>query len=243
MIKVLLIGHGRMGQLIEKTIAADPEMEVTGIIDIDNTDDLFTLDKIADIIIDFSSPAIFPLLSEYIKRTGTALLSGTTGYDENHFEQLRQLGQYAPVMHSANYSLGVAVFKRVLESISSLLYDEGFDIEVTEAHHNQKVDAPSGTAKLLVEAIDPQHNCQRVYGREGFTGIRPHNEIGVHAIRGGSVAGEHTVSFFGQDETFEITHRATSRQIFVNGAVMAAKRLYNAQPGYYTLQQLLFPEN
>ena len=111
-----------------------------------------------------------------------------------------------------------------------------------ETHHNQKADAPSGTAKLLLEAVDPEHRYTPVYGREGFCGKRDPMEIGVHALRGGTEAGTHTVSFFGQDETLEFTHRASSRQIFVNGALRMARVLCRMPQGRYTLDQLLFQQ-
>jgi len=113
-------------------------------------------------------------------------------------------------------------------------------VEITETHHSQKADAPSGTARLLLEAIDPRHELTPVYGREGNCGCRGKNEVGIHSLRGGTVAGTHTVSFFGPDEELEITHRAASRQIFVNGALHAAHLLAQKPAGAYTLQQLLF---
>ena len=117
-----------------------------------------------------------------------------------------------------------------------------FDIEITETHHNQKADAPSGTAKLLLEALDPAHTLKPVYGREGNCGRRDPREVGIHALRGGTVAGTHTVHFFGPDEEFEITHRAASRQIFVNGALHMARLLPGKPAGVYDLQKILFGE-
>ena len=143
------------------------------------------------------------------------------------------------MLHSANYSVGVAVFRRALEAVSDVLKPD-FDIEIMETHHNQKVDAPSGTAKLLLEAIDPNHEYTPVYGRQGICGKRGGKEIGVHALRGGTEAGTHTVSFFGPDEVFEITHRASSRQIFVNGALHAARKLCRMPKGRYELSDILF---
>ncbi len=148
------------------------------------------------------------------------------------------MGCFAPVIHSANYSLGVAVFRRALEEVAGTLED--FDIEIVETHHNQKADAPSGTAKLLLDAVDPGHKRKPVYGRHGITGPREKKEIGMHSLRGGTEAGTHTVSFFGPDEVFEITHRASSRQIFVNGALHAARKLYLLPRGRYELQDILF---
>ena len=151
------------------------------------------------------------------------------------------MGACAPVLWSANFSLGVAVLYRALRTVSDVLKPD-FDIEITETHHNQKADAPSGTAKLLLEAIDPGHALTPVYGREGNRGKRGKNEIGVHALRGGSVAGTHTVHFFGPDEEFEITHRAAIRQIFVNGALHMARLLPGKPNGLYDLQKILFGE-
>ncbi len=152
---------------------------------------------------------------------------------------LRALGTAAPVLHAANFSLGIAVFRRALAQVSDTL-KPAFDIEIEEIHHNQKADAPSGTAKLLLSAIDPAGEYTPVYGREGNTGARTPKEIGVHALRGGTVAGTHTVSFFGPDEELSITHRAASRLIFVNGALHAAGLLTGRPKGFYALEDLLF---
>ena len=235
--RILLIGHGRMGRLIERTALADGD-QLGGIVDIGNLSDLETIGRVADVAIDFSAPAALPAVARYVRQTGTPLLSGVTGLSEAELNIFNDLGRCAPVIHSANYSLGVAVFRRALEEVAGVLED--FDIEIVETHHNQKADAPSGTAKLLLEAVDPRHSRTPVYGRHGVTGPRDRREIGVHALRGGTEAGTHTVSFFGPDEVFEITHRASSRQIFVNGALHAARRLIELPKGRYQLQDILF---
>ncbi|MCI8439732.1 MAG: 4-hydroxy-tetrahydrodipicolinate reductase [Oscillospiraceae bacterium] len=236
--KILLIGYGRMGRLIEQTALAAGD-EIAAVVDIDTIGKLETMDRAADVAVDFSNPAALPAVAAYIRRTGTPLLSGTTGMTADDLAVLDKLGQYAPVLHSANYSIGVAVFRRALEAVSGVLKPD-FDIEIVETHHNQKVDAPSGTAKMLLEAIDPNHEYTPVYGRQGICGKRTEKEIGVHAIRGGTEAGTHTVSFFGADEVLEITHRASSRQIFVNGALHMARKLANMPKGRYNLQEILF---
>ena len=238
--KLILIGRGRMGTLIRETAQAAGD-EVVAAFDIDDLDQLANLGKVADVVIDFSNPGALPEICSYVKRTGTPLLSGTTGMTAEQKAQLEALGAYAPVLWSANYSLGVAVLYRALRTVSDVLKPD-FDIEIAETHHNQKVDAPSGTAKLLVEAIDPEHDLNPVYGREGNTGKRTKTEIGVHALRGGTVAGTHTVHFFGPDEELEFTHRATSRQIFVNGALHMARLLPGKANGCYDLQKDLFGE-
>ena len=238
--KILLIGHGRMGALLEETARARG-MEVVAALGSKSLEQLVSLGKIADVVVDFSSPGALNAVADYVRRTGTALVSGTTGYDSAQLAAIRALGEAAPVIHSANYSLGVAVFRRLLGQIPPFFRD-ACDIEVTETHHNRKADAPSGTAKLLVEALDPEGRLTPVYGREGAVGARRKDEIGIHALRGGTVSGDHTVYFFGEDEVLEITHRAASRQIFVNGALRAALTLCGRPNGFYTLEELLFGE-
>ena len=236
--KILITGHGRMGKLIETTAAAMGHT-VAGVISSQNASDLLTLGKVADVILDFSAPALIPTLCEYARRTGTALLSGTTGLSDDLLALLRETGKAVPVIHSGNYSTGIAIFREILERYAALLLD-GFDCEIVETHHNQKADAPSGTAKLLYNAIAPNGEYALTHGREGITGKRPVKEIGMHSLRGGTVAGTHTVSFFGPDETIEITHTATSRQIFVNGALRTAEKLITRPAGWYSLRELLF---
>ena len=193
----------------------------------------------ADVIIDFSNVVTFDAVVAYVERTGAALVSGTTGYTAGEKAAVAALGEHAPVVWSANYSLGVAVLARALRLVTAALRPD-FDIEVTETHHNRKKDAPSGTAKRLVEARDPAGELTPVYGREGLCGKRKPEEIGVFSLRGGTVAGEHTVYFFGEDETLQITHRAASRRIFAAGALRAAQAICGRGPGFYTLDELLF---
>ena len=236
--KILIIGHGRMGQMIERTALAAGD-SIGGIIDIGNLSDLETIGRVADVAIDFSAPPALPAVAHYVRTTGTPLLSGVTGLSEAELAIFDDLGHFASVIHSANYSLGIAVFRRALEEVAGVLKPD-FDIEIVETHHNQKADAPSGTAKLLLDAVDPEHAYTPIYGRHGRSGPRERKEIGVHALRGGTEAGTHTVSFFGPDEVLEITHRATSRQIFVNGALHTARQLIRMPKGRYALQDLLF---
>ena len=236
--RYLLIGRGKMGRLIQETAQAAGD-EIEAAFGREDLDRLGKLGKVADVVIDFSRPEALPEICSYVRRTGTPLLSGTTGLSDRDIARLGAAGHYAPVLWSANYSLGVAVLYRALAAVSEVLKPD-FDIELTETHHNQKADAPSGTAKLLLEAIDPAHALTPVYGREGNTGRRRKDEIGVHALRGGTVAGTHTVHFFGPDEELEFTHRAASRQIFVNGALHMARLLPGKPNGVYDLQKILF---
>ena len=238
--KFLLIGRGKMGRLLKETALANGD-EVVGMLGSSDVAELSEMGKVADVVIDFSRPESLPEGCDYVRRTGTPLLSGTTGYTAAEMAQLKALGACAPVLWSANFSLGVAVLYRALRVVSDVLKPD-FDIEIVETHHNQKADAPSGTAKLLLDAIDPSHVLTPVYGREGNTGKRAKEEIGMHALRGGTVAGTHAVHFFGPDEELEFTHRAASRQIFVSGALHMARLLPGKPNQVYDLQKILFGE-
>lgn len=235
--KLVLTGYGKMGRLIEEE-AQKKGWEVLAALD---GPDLGRLEDLpsADLVIDFSHPDTLKPLEGYVRRTRTPLLSGTTGYSEAQLERLRQLGAAAPVLYSANYSLGVALLRRMLERFGPVLL-ESFEPELVEKHHRQKADAPSGTAVLLADALDPDRCLRRVYGREGFCGERSQDEMGLFSVRGGTVAGEHTLYFFGQDETLSLAHSAASRRIFAVGAVKAAALLAKRSPGFYTLDEILF---
>lgn len=239
MASTIVVGAcGRMGQLVCATVEADDALELVGRYDVDNIDELDAQAPAADLVIDFSNPAALGHVAAYVCRTGAALVSGTTGMTEGDLAQLRELGQKSRVVWSSNYSLGVAVLRRVAAQAALALKD--WDVEIVETHHNQKADAPSGTAKALLESVDPTGACAVAYGREGIVGARPAREIGMHALRGGTVAGTHEVHFFGTDEEVCLTHRAASRQIFVSGAVACAKRLLAAEPGLHTFDDLMF---
>ena len=238
--KIVLIGRGRMGQMIQATAEAAGDTIAASFDEFD-IQNLSKEGKVGDVMMDFSRPEALPYIAQYVRRTGTPLLSGTTGMGKEEKAMLADLGNYAPVLWSANYSLGVAVLYRALKVIAPVLGAD-YDVEITETHHNQKEDAPSGTAKLLLDAVDPGHMMTPVYGREGVPGKRKKTEVGVHALRGGTVAGTHTVHFFGVDEELELTHRAASRQIFVNGALHMARLLPGKPNGVYDLQKILFGE-
>ncbi|WP_321971554.1 4-hydroxy-tetrahydrodipicolinate reductase [Paratractidigestivibacter sp.] len=236
---VILVGGGRMGQLIAQKLDADGGFAAEGIYDVTNADELDGRAPVVDLVIDFSNKDALPHVLAYVERTGAALVSGTTGFSDEGLSELRALGEKTRVIHSANYSLGIAALKRAAAQAALALGE--WDCEIVETHHNQKADAPSGTAILLLDAVDPDHACEVAYGREGFVGARPARQIGMHSLRGGTEAGTHEVHFFGADEEVCLTHRATSRQIFVNGAVAAAKRLLEREEnGFYTFEQLMF---
>lgn len=234
--KLFLSGYGRMGKMIEE-LALAKGWEIIGWADITCPERYDTAPK-ADVCIDFSGVGALPKLAEYIRRTGTALVSGTTGYTDPDFAVLQKLAELVPVIWASNYSTGIAVLRRILREYAPVLSD--WDKELIELHHNKKIDAPSGTAKTLLKELDPQGSSAVIHGREGICGARSKGEIGVFALRGGTVAGEHSVLFFGEDESLELTHKASSRRIFAAGALRAAESLADKAPGYYDLENLLF---
>ena len=232
-----LIGYGKMGQLVEATINKQDDMKLVQIIEMDDFSKLNNCKEHVDVLIDFSHPNNLEQLVSYVRKHHTPVVIGTTGYNEEQIKEIHKLKDYAPVIFTANFSLGITVFAKVLQYITPILKDN-FDIEIVEAHHNQKVDAPSGTAKLLLSCCNPDKEYKEVFHRpeKGKRG----KEIGIHSIRGGNVAGEHTVMFLGEDEIFEIKHKAESKQIFVNGAIVAARFATKQSNGLYTMEDVLF---
>ena len=236
--RVIIGGRGKMGQLL----AAEAEragFEVMGMFDAFNLDSLKTMEP-ADMIIDFSHRDNLAWILDYVNEHNCSLVYGTTGLNEGQKASLQKLSEDHPVFFSANYSYGVAVLQEIIRTAAPLLKDS-FDIELTETHHNQKQDAPSGTAKALLEILNPDSEFKEVYGRSGMTGARQ-KEIGIHALRGGTEAGEHTVYFFGNSERISITHHADSRMIFVSGAIKAAQFLQDRPAGMYTMRDLVFTQ-
>ena len=226
-----------MGRLVREELLAKG-FEVLGSYDVDNIAELDGDAPAADVAIDFSAPAALPHTLAYVRRTGAAVVCGTTGISAEQLDDLRALGEKNRVIWASNYSLGVAALRRATAMVAETL--AGWDVEIVETHHNQKADAPSGTAKALLAAVDPTGERPVVSGRDGLVGARVPGEIGMHAVRGGTVAGTHEVHFFGADEEVCLTHRAASRQIFVTGAVAAAQRLLERVPGFYDFDTLMF---
>lgn len=244
--RAVIIGYGKMGQLIEKKLQETENMECVGIVHrieeskVSNLEEL--LCRLEDqgrsphVLIDFSHPENLSKILECLRQRPAALVLGTTGYRAEQICQIYEATERIPVLYTANFSLGVTIMKRVVAEIRAALGDD-YDIEIVEKHHNEKLDSPSGTAKMLVEAIDPGQRLERVYGREGHS--KRGKEIGIHVVRGGTIAGEHTVIFAGEDEILEVTHRATSRQIFANGAIRGAEFVAGRKPGLYTVDDVI----
>ena len=174
--------------------------------------------------------------------SNTPLVCGTTGISEETLTRLEKAAKQIPVLYATNLSLGIAVLTSLVgQAIKAL--GTGYDAEVVEMHHNKKVDAPSGTARSIVEAIAHAKGADLskdvIFGRSGHTGARTPDEIGVHAVRGGSVFGDHTVILAGPDERIELTHKAGSRALFASGAIRAAIFMKNAKPGMYKMSDVL----
>lgn len=235
--KLALIGNGRMGRMIEALCASGDEFEVEGFV---GPGACSSPDEIADVdvMIDFSYPGNLTAVIDSAVRRKIPLVVGTTGLTKEQGEAIRAASAQIPIVWANNFSTGVTVLCRLARMAAQALGDE-FDVEIVETHHKLKEDAPSGTAKALLAAVDPDGEYDRVHGREGRPGKRG-KEIGVHAVRGGTVAGEHSVMFFGQLEEIELRHRADSREIFARGALRAAAFVRNADPGLYDMENVLF---
>ncbi|MDD3350696.1 MAG: 4-hydroxy-tetrahydrodipicolinate reductase [Eubacteriales bacterium] len=240
MINIAVVGSGRMGTLVRERLDQTEGVVCAGVVDQQNTAcaaSLFEIKGAIDVIIDFSHPENLQMITEYVTKNPTPLVVATTGYSEAQTAAVKSLGATMPVVFTANFSLGITVMAKVLREVGAALGDS-FDIEIIEKHHNQKIDAPSGTAKLLADAIDPEHHYPRVCARDGI-GKRG-REIGIQAIRAGNMSGEHTVIFAAEDEILEFTHKAGSRQIFAIGAVKAACFAVEQAAGLYSMENVLF---
>ncbi|MFH1644917.1 MAG: 4-hydroxy-tetrahydrodipicolinate reductase [Candidatus Omnitrophota bacterium] len=195
-----------------------------------------------DVIIDFTSPTALINNIAAARKAKVPIVIGTTGITDEEMKLVKSASKEIPVLVSSNMSIGVNLLFRVAGDIANAL-GEDFDVEIVEAHHNKKKDAPSGTAKSLAEAIAQARGRNlkdvAVYGREGNVGQRPKGEIGIHAVRGGDIIGDHTVIYAGDSERIELTHRARSRDIFAKGALFAAKFLKDKSPGLYNMQDAI----
>jgi 4-hydroxy-tetrahydrodipicolinate reductase len=195
----------------------------------------------ADAVIDFSSPAAVPLLCETAARARTRIVCGTTGLDDAARRALDAASKHVAVLWEPNMSIGVHLLGELVKRAVAAL-GEGYDVEIVEAHHKAKVDAPSGTALRLAEIAQATRAGSArgalVHGRSGRPGARPAGEIGMHALRGGDVIGDHTVHLLGAGERVELTHRATSRDVFAHGALRAARWIAAKPPGRYALADL-----
>ena len=249
MTRILLHGcGGKMGRVVERIVASDPSCQIVAGIDpslpsaaypVFATPEQCTV--AADVIIDFSTASAVDALLDYAAKTKTPLVLCTTGLSDEVLEKMKACTAQTAILKSANMSIGINLILNLVQKAAEALYDSGFDIEVVEKHHNQKIDAPSGTAMAIADAINDalDSSMHYVYDRSQTRQKRDCKEIGIHAIRGGSIVGEHDVIFAGQDEVITLSHQAMSKEIFAVGAVKAAKYLAEQGPGFYTMADVL----
>lgn len=244
MMRLMISGAcGRMGRMLARE-ALDAGIEVVAGIDAQGCGDagfpvfegFNTGDVSADVLIDFSSPrALLPLLA-YARERKLPCVLGTTGYTPDDMKLINEAAEHIAVFQSSNMSVGVYVLKTLAAQAKAMLPD--FNIEIVEKHHNKKADAPSGTAMTLYEALKDADSLP-AFGREGRQALRQPQEIGLHAVRGGTLAGEHEVGFYGNNETLLLTHSVQSRQIFALGALQAARFIVDKPVGRYGMAQML----
>lgn len=231
--KAVVVGYGAMGKILAEMLGNDLADVVAIECENKKLDDV----KVPfDVIIDFSNPANLDMIIDYAKKNNKPVVFATTGYTDIQLERINELSKTNAVLRSANFSLGVILLNKLVKEITPILKD--FDVEIVEAHHNKKIDSPSGTAKMLLNSI-VNEKSKITYGREGYS-PRQKDEIGVHSLRGGTVVGVHEVSYFGNDEIITLKHEANSKKIFANGAILAAKWLVNKDKGFYTMEDVLF---
>lgn len=250
MIQILMNGcSGRMGRIITALVKEDPRFTITAGVDSRTTDDLgypvyaslSAVKESFDVVIDFSTAAAVPAVLQFCAENSKPLVLCTTGLTPEQEAQVVTASEKIPVFFSANMSLGINLLIELCQKAAAILAPAGFDIEINERHHNRKIDAPSGTAlsigRALIDTLGDSYHmttdrCDKRQARDPY-------EIGMTAMRGGTIVGEHTVLFAGHDELFEVKHTALSREVFGNGALNAAAFLISQQPGLYSMKQLI----
>ena len=248
MIRAILCGaSGKMGGFVASAAENDSEISIVAGVDKVNSGEKFPvfssfsdINVDADIIIDFSNVALLDSMLDYALSQNIPLVIATTGYTEEQTGKIKKASDKIPIFFTFNMSVGVNLIAALAKKAASILGD-GFDIEIIEQHHNQKIDAPSGTAIMLANAVNSVFgdNLNYEYDRHSVRRKRPKNEIGIHSVRGGTIVGKHDVIFAGHDEVITISHEAQSKEVFAVGAVRAAKFLYGKNPGLYDMNSIM----
>lgn len=265
MIRVIVDGAcGRMGKMIVQGVVQQEDMQIVGAIEyagnpqigedvgevagvgplgVSVGGNLSSILGEADVVIEFTTPGATIENLRSVVEADKAMVIATTGFADEELAQVHELAAQISCVMAPNMSVGVNVMLQAIQVVAKALGDD-YDVEVIEAHHNQKVDSPSGTAlriaEVLADALDRKLPEVGVYGRHGIVGKRPRKEIAIHAIRGGDIAGDHTVLFAGAGERIEVTHRAHSREAFARGAIRAARWVVNAPKGLHDISEVLF---
>jgi 4-hydroxy-tetrahydrodipicolinate reductase len=241
MAKVIITGSkGRMGQALTACAGNFPDLQIVG--QVDNGDDLNEVISKCDVVIDFSSHAATPAIVELCAQKKKAIVIGTTGHSDKESQAISKWKLAVPMVWTSNFSTGVNALFWLTRKAAEIL-GPAFDLEIVEMHHRLKKDAPSGTAKTLAEILADIRKLQLEeaarHGRTGIVGERTSSEIGIHSVRGGDVVGDHTVIFANAGERLELTHKASSRETFANGALRAALWIVTQNPGIYDMQDVL----
>lgn len=250
MIKVGISGcNGAMGRVLTDVIEEMEDIQIAFGIDrnvnlYQNTYPVYEtplkVKEKCDVVIDFSNPSMLYELLQLCVNTNTGIVIATTGLSEEQELSIKEASKKTPIFRTSNTSLGINLVLDLAKKSANALNGE-FDIEIIEKHHNKKIDAPSGTAHMIARAINEEmkNSMQYSYGRDGKASKRDRSEIGIHAVRGGSIVGEHTVIFAGMDEIIEIKHTALSKSVFARGAIKAAKYISNKEPNLYSMKSLI----
>lgn len=250
MVKVIMHGcNGHMGQVVSAMAAADPEVEIVAGIDlVDNREngypvftDIWSCQTEADVVIDFCSAKATDVLLEYCADRKLPVVLCTTGLSEEQLKKVEDTSKKVAVLKSANMSLGINLLMKLVKEAAQTLAAAGFDMEIVEKHHRLKVDAPSGTALALADSINEglDQAYHYIYDRSQRREKRDPKEIGISAVRGGTIVGEHDVIFAGEDEVITFQHTAYSKNIFAKGAIQAAKYLAGKEPGWYQMSDVI----
>lgn len=250
MVKVIMHGcNGRMGQVISGLIAADEEVELVAGVDVSNHisnpypvfSSISECDVKADVIIDFASAKAVDGLLEYCVKEQVPCVLCTTGLSEEQLKKVEEASGKVAILKSANMSLGINLLLKMLKEAARVLAGAGYDMEIVEKHHNQKLDAPSGTALALADSINEELNgeYEYVFDRSQVRQKRNEKEIGISAVRGGTIVGDHDVIFAGMDEVITFSHTAYSRSVFGKGAIQAAKFLKGKEAGMYDMSHVV----
>lgn len=250
MTRIILTGcNGSMGQNITGIVKDDPDAEIVAGIDISDGGEkeypvfssISDCDVEADAIIDFSTPKILDSILSYSQEKNIPVVLCTTGYTEEQLAQIETAAEHVAVLKSANMSLGVNTLMKLVQDAARVLAAEGFDVEIVEKHHNQKLDAPSGTALALADSVNDAmgNQYEYVYDRSQRRQKRDKKELGISAVRGGTIVGEHDVIFAGKDEVITFSHQAYSKAVFGKGAVSAAKFLNGKENGRYDMADVI----
>lgn len=249
MTNIILSGCcGKMGRVIAREIEAREDCKVVAGVDLfaDNTmsfpvyNDFSKVEEKADAIIDFSNPAVLNGLLAYATENKTPAVICTTGFSTEQVAQIKSASEKTAIFYSGNMSLGINLLIE-LSKMATKVFGSAFDVEIVEKHHNQKLDAPSGTALMIADGISQvmEQEPQYVYDRHSYRKKREKNEIGIHAVRGGTIVGEHEVIFAGHDEVLTITHQAQSKEVFAIGSINAAVYLKEKTSGMYDMTDML----